>query len=618
MELLEDWPERVLSMQRNWIGRSEGAEVLFYQRDLKASISVFTTRPDTLYGATFFVLAPEHPLIPTLVAGTDRESEVLEYVRHHSARPEEERAQDKAKTGVDTGKTITNPVTGEEIPIWVADYVLLGYGTGAIMAVPAHDERDFEFAQVHGLPIVPVVAPADGELPEGEAYTAHTADEVLINSGAFTGMRADEGYAAIVASLEERALGKPTITYRLRDWLISRQRYWGCPIPIISCPACGLVPVPDDQLPVVLPEIEDYRPKGQPPLATATDWVNVPCPKCGGPAQRETDTMDTFMCSSWYYIRYVDPHDSEAAWERDDVDRWLPVDQYIGGVEHAILHLLYSRFFTKVFYDAGLVGFKEPFKRLFTQGMIYKDGAKMSKSKGNVVAPDELVARYGADALRLYVLFLGPPEDDAEWNDGGIAGCYRFLQRLWTMVGGLAEEGVRVTASPPSPGRAERGRARTCAQGALGDRQVHARLGRALPLQHRRGRRHGAAERDGGAAGRGRARGRGVRRVGADLADPALRTAHRRGAVVAAGRRTAVVRALARGRCGLPDARHARDRRPGQRQAARPVHRAPAGSSDDELSGLARALPNVASHLEGHEIVRVIVVPGKLVNFVVR
>jgi leucyl-tRNA synthetase len=451
MALLDDWPERVLSMQRNWIGRSEGAEVLFHQRDLDESLPVFTTRPDTLFGATFFVMAPEHPLIPKLVAGSEQEAAVLDYVRHHSALPEEERAQDKEKTGVETGRTITNPVNGEEIPIWVADYVLMGYGTGAVMAVPAHDERDFEFAQKHGLPIVPVIAPAGGEAPAGEAYTAHTADEVMINSGPFTGLPADQAYAAIVASLEERGVGHATIHYRLRDWLISRQRYWGCPIPIISCPSCGLVPVPEDQWPVVLPDVEDYRPKGQSPLATATDWVNVPCPRCGADAQRETDTMDTFMCSSWYYIRYVDPHDATAAWDRGDVDRWLPIDQYIGGVEHAILHLLYSRFFTKVFYDAGLVGFKEPFKRLFTQGMIYKDGAKMSKSKGNVVAPDELIARYGADSLRLYALFLGPPEDDAEWTDGGIAGCYRFLQRLWTLIGGLAGAGVHVTASPASP-----------------------------------------------------------------------------------------------------------------------------------------------------------------------
>ena len=311
MALLEDWPERVLAMQRNWIGRSEGAEVLFHQRDLDESIPVFTTRPDTLFGATFFVLAPEHPLIPALVAGTEREAEVLDYVRHNAARSEEERAQDKEKTGVDTGRTITNPVNGEEIPIWVADYVLLGYGTGAIMAVPAHDERDFEFAQKHGLPIVPVIAPAAARCPTARPTSRTPPTRCMVNSGPFTGLPADEAYAAIVASLEERGVGRATINYRLRDWLISRQRYWGCPIPIVSCPACGLVPVPDDQLPVVLPEIEDYRPKGRSPLATATEWVNVAARSAAATAQRETDTMDTFMCSSWYFIRYVDPHDSD-------------------------------------------------------------------------------------------------------------------------------------------------------------------------------------------------------------------------------------------------------------------------------------------------------------------
>ena len=398
------------------------------------------------------MLAPEHPLIPTLVAGTDRESEVLDYVRHHAARSEEERAQDKEKTGVDTGRTITNPVTGEEIPIWVADYVLLGYGTGAVMAVPAHDERDFEFAQKHGLPIVPVIAPPTASRPTDEAYTAHTADEVLINSGPFTGLprrRGLRGHRRLARGARRSASATVHLpAARLAD---------------LATALLGL-PDPDHLVPGLRPRAGAGRPaagraardRGLPaegPVA-ARDGHRLgqrPVPEVRRPAQRETDTMDTFMCSSWYYIRYVDPHDSEAAWERDDVDRWLPVDQYIGGVEHAILHLLYSRFFTKVFYDAGLVGFKEPFKRLFTQGMIYKDGAKMSKSKGNVVAPDELVARYGADALRLYVLFLGPPEDDAEWTDGGIAGCYRFLQRLWTLVGGLAEAGVRVTAVAAPP-----------------------------------------------------------------------------------------------------------------------------------------------------------------------
>ena len=447
MALLEDWPERVLTMQRNWIGRSEGATVRFHQRDLAADVSVFTTRPDTLFGATFFVMAPEHPLVAPLVAGTPSECAVSEYVSRTSARSEEDRAQDKSKSGIDTGRTITNPMTGGEIPIFVADYVLMGYGTGAIMAVPAHDERDHAFALAHELPIVPVLAPASGELPDGEAYTAHSADEIMRNSGAFDGLRADEAYPAIVQMLQQRGTGESTISYRLRDWLISRQRYWGCPIPIVTCEGCGLVAVPESQLPVELPEVEDYRPKGMSPLATATDWVATTCPTCGGPAMRETDTMDTFMCSSWYFLRYVDPHDGNAAWQREDVDRWLPVDQYIGGVEHAILHLLYSRFFTKVFYDAGLVGFKEPFARLFTQGMIYKDGAKMSKSKGNIVAPDALIERFGADTLRLYVLFMGPPEDDAEWTDGGISGAHRFLQRTWNLVHEVAAAGGVATRS---------------------------------------------------------------------------------------------------------------------------------------------------------------------------
>ena len=452
MALLEDWPERVLTMQRNWIGRSEGATVRFHQGDLDRDIPVYTTRPDTLFGATFFIVAPEHPLVPELVAGSEREAAVLDYVRHTSARSEEDRAQDKSKSGVDTGRTITNPVTGAEIPIWIADYVLMGYGTGAIMAVPAHDERDHEFAVAHGLPIVPVVRPADGELPEGEAYTSHSADEVMLNSGRFDGLRAAEALRAIVEMLQADGRGEPTVNYRLRDWLISRQRYWGCPIPIVNCAGCGLVAVRDDQLPVVLPDVADYRPKGQSPLATATEWVNTTCPTCGGPATRETDTMDTFMCSSWYFLRYVDPHDSTAAWQREDVDRWLPVDQYIGGVEHAILHLLYARFFTKVLYDGGFLGFKEPFARLFTQGMIYKDGAKMSKSKGNIVAPDELADRWGADSLRLYVLFMGPPEDDAEWSDGGIAGAFRFLQRTWNLVHEVkaAGFGVELYAGDPA------------------------------------------------------------------------------------------------------------------------------------------------------------------------
>ncbi|MDX6540834.1 MAG: leucyl-tRNA synthetase [Gaiellales bacterium] len=617
MELLEDWPERVLAMQRNWIGRSEGAEVLFHQRDLDESLPVFTTRPDTLFGATFFVMAPEHPLLPRLVAGTENEAEVMDYVRHRAAHSEEERAQDKEKTGVDTGRTITNPMTGEEIPIWVADYVLMGYGTGAVMAVPAHDERDFEFAQKHGLPIVPVIAPASGEAPEGAAYTAHTADEVMINSGPFSGLPADKAYAAIVDWLSEHELGHSTVHYRLRDWLISRQRYWGCPIPIVSCPACGLVPVPDDQLPVVLPDVEDYRPKGQSPLATATEWVNVPCPRCGGDAKRETDTMDTFMCSSWYYIRYVDPHDSEAAWERADVDRWLPVDQYIGGVEHAILHLLYSRFFTKVFYDAGLLGFKEPFKRLFTQGMIYKDGAKMSKSKGNVVAPDELVARYGADAMRLYVLFLGPPEDDAEWTDGGIAGCYRFLQRLWTLVGGLAAAGGRVTPSPAAPdGLSEAGlalarKAHWAIEKSTRDSaeryHFNTAVAAAMELLNEVAARRESAEPE----------------VVGFAASTLISLIQPYAPHIAEELWSALGgEQLWREPWPAPSpAFLAQDTLEIAVQVngkLRGRFSASADSSDDDLAAQARGLSNVAVHLDGHDLPRVIVVPGKLVNFVVR
>ncbi len=438
MALLESWPERVLTMQRNWIGRSEGAEVIFRIEELGEDIPVFTTRPDTLFGATFFVLAPEHPLVADLVRATPEEQAVLDYVRRAAAQSAVERAsQDREKTGIFTGRTITNPVNGEQIPIWVADYVLMEYGTGAIMAVPAHDERDFEFARQFDLPIRAVVAPADGDVDPDTAFLLHTGDERLVNSNGFDGLPSPEAKQAIVAWLEERGLGRPTVGYRLRDWLLSRQRYWGCPIPIVYCADCGAVPVPDDDLPVLLPEVDDYLPKGRSPLAAAEDWVNVPCPSCGGPARRETDTMDTFVDSSWYYLRYTDARCDTAPMRRELVDYWAPVKQYIGGIEHAILHLMYARFFVKVMNDLGIVGFREPFLRLYTQGMIYRFGAKMSKSKGNTVEPDEYLDRYGADALRLYILFIGPAEDDVEWQDSGIEGTSRFLHRLWRVVGEL-------------------------------------------------------------------------------------------------------------------------------------------------------------------------------------
>jgi leucyl-tRNA synthetase len=429
-----DWPERVLTMQRNWIGRSEGAEVTFRVEELDEDVAVFTTRPDTLFGATFFVLAPEHPLVERFVERAADPEELRSYVRHAVTKKSEERAAGEEKTGVFTGFYAVNPVNDALIPIWVADYVLTDYGTGAIMAVPAHDERDFVFAERFGLPIVQVVVPAGGDVGEGAAYVSHSENEVLVNSGPFDGLSSPEAKQAIVAALAERGLGHATVHFRLRDWLLSRQRYWGCPIPMIHCDGCGIVPVPETDLPVLLPEIDDYLPKGRSPLAAAEDWVNVSCPSCGGLARRETDTMDTFVDSSWYFMRYTDPHDDQAPFDRAVVDYWLPVNQYIGGIEHAILHLMYARFFTKALRDIDLLGFDEPFARLFNQGMIYRFGAKMSKSKGNVVSPDELVERFGADAMRLYILFMGPADQDKEWQDTGVEGMWRFLTRLWRVV----------------------------------------------------------------------------------------------------------------------------------------------------------------------------------------
>ena len=439
-----DWPEHVKAMQRNWIGRSVGAEVTFRCDALDTDYTVFTTRPDTLFGATFFVMAPEHPDVFRLAAGTEHEAAVHEYVNRALNESVEVRGDaDKPKTGVPLGRTVTNPVNGEQLPMFVADYVLMEYGTGAVMGVPAHDQRDYEFATAFDLPIRPVVAPAGVEDPDvsAQAFTAHTADERLINSGEFSGMDALAGRDAIVARLAQEGKGHPSVNYRLRDWLISRQRYWGCPIPIVYCDDCGMVPVPESDLPVKLPEIEDYQPRGRSPLAAAEDWVNTTCPRCGGPARRETDTMDTFVDSSWYYLRYCDARNGTAPWDRRVLASWMPVDTYIGGVEHAILHLLYSRFFVKALADMDLLDVQEPFRTLFTQGMILgADGNKMSSSKGNVVAPSQIVERFGADAARCYVLFMGPLEQDAAWSDNGVQGVHKFLTRLWRLGDGLAEE----------------------------------------------------------------------------------------------------------------------------------------------------------------------------------
>jgi leucyl-tRNA synthetase len=433
-ELLESWPEHVVTMQRNWIGRSEGAEAVFRCEELGIDFPVFTTRPDTLFGATFFVLAPEHPDLERLVAGTDAEAPVRAYVDESMRIGTEERsAEERAKTGVPLRRTVTNPVSGEQIPMFVADYVLMEYGTGAIMAVPAHDERDFEFARAFDLEIRRVVEPADGEAPEGEAYVGHSENERLINSGPFTGLPAPEAIEKVTAWLEEEGRGEHAVNYRLRDWLLSRQRYWGCPIPIVYCDEHGAVPVPEDQLPVLLPDVTDFAPRGKSPLATVEDWVSTECPRCGGPARRETDTMDTFVDSSWYFLRYLDPRDDTAAFDRDIADHWMPVDQYIGGVEHAILHLMYARFFTKALADMGHLGVQEPFASLFTQGMILRGGDKMSKSKGNAVSPADYVQRYGADTARTYICFMGPPEKDADWADEGVEGAHGFLRRVWNL-----------------------------------------------------------------------------------------------------------------------------------------------------------------------------------------
>lgn len=429
-----DWPDKVLKMQSDWIGKSYGAEVDFQIDGKKEAITVYTTRPDTLYGSTFMVLAPEHALIKELASDESRAA-VEEYVFKSSMRSSVDRLQDKEKTGVFTGSYAVNPVNGNKIPIWVSDYVLSDYGTGAIMCVPAHDERDFEFATKFNIPIVQVIA-KDGreEQPLKEAYTL---PGIMINSGEFTGMNSDEAKREMPNILENKGIGKKTVNYKLRDWVFSRQRYWGEPIPIVHCPHCGNVAVPEDQLPVLLPEVESYQPTGtgESPLAAIEEWVNTTCPECGGPAKRETNTMPQWAGSSWYFLRYVDNKNPEALVSKEKANKYLPVDMYIGGVEHAVLHLLYSRFYTKFLNDIGVIDFDEPFQKLFNQGMITgKNGIKMSKSKGNVVSPDELVKEYGCDSLRMYELFVGPPELDSEWDERGIEGVYRFLNRFWKLI----------------------------------------------------------------------------------------------------------------------------------------------------------------------------------------
>ena len=458
LDQLEGWPEPVKQMQANWIGRSEGAEVDFELipaegKDDGQTITVFTTRPDTLFGCSFFLLAPESPLVHDLVCGTEYEAEVMALVEGAAKISAVERAQgDREKHGAFTGRYVINPVNGEKVPVWVADYIVADYGTGAVMAVPCGDQRDFEFARKYDLPIIPIILGEDDPLypelngvQERKVTTvdwekSYEAEGVLVQSGKYTGMvggKHSPAVDAIIGDLEAQGKGKKSVQFRLRDWLISRQRYWGNPIPIVYCDDCGIVPVPEDQLPVTLPKDIDLA-AGE-TLATHEQFAQCTCPKCGKPARRETDTMDTFTCSSWYYMRYTDPHNTELPFSPDRVNRWMPVDQYIGGIEHAILHLLYSRFFTKVLRDMGMLNFDEPFTNLLCQGMVLdENGEVMSKSKGNVISPEDMIAGYGADAVRAYILFMAPPDKELQWNEDGLAGMYKFLNRAWRMVNDLA------------------------------------------------------------------------------------------------------------------------------------------------------------------------------------
>jgi leucyl-tRNA synthetase len=440
LDELDGWPERVVTMQRNWIGRSEGVHFKMDIADTDLSIEAFTTRIDTIFGVTFVALAAEHPFVEAFAekVGGAKAEELRAFAKRMSSRSAIERtAVGTDKEGIETGFYAINPVNGKKVPIWIADYILMDYGTGAIMGVPAHDQRDFDFARKYGIPVIPVVRPADGPVPDGDAMTASVeADGIACNSGGFDGLPTPQAIEKIGEWFEEKGLGKREVQFRLRDWLISRQRYWGTPIPMVYCDHCGIVPVPEDQLPVELPLDIEMPANGGNPLALREDWINTTCPVCGKPARRETDTMDTFFCSSWYFSRYTSPWCTDKPFDKDAAAYWMTVDQYIGGIEHACLHLIYARFFTKVCADLGLLpkDMREPFKRLLTQGMVIKDGAKMSKSLGNVVDPDEIINKYGADTARLFILFASPPEKDLDWSERGVEGAHRFLGRVWRLV----------------------------------------------------------------------------------------------------------------------------------------------------------------------------------------
>jgi leucyl-tRNA synthetase len=631
---LPGWPERVKTMQANWIGRSEGAEVDFTLCDAEGNpterrITVFTTRPDTLFGCTFFLLAPEHPLVDELIAGTEHEPAVRVVVEAAARESAIERESGEAKKlGAFTGRYVINPVNGEKVPVWVANYVLMEYGTGAVMAVPCGEQRDFEFARQFGLPIPPVVVARDDPLVEQLRSrkdrvvddvpweAAYDGPGVMVQSGEFTGLpggKGSDGAKAVTAWLEERGLGRFAVNFRLRDWLISRQRYWGNPIPAVHCERCGLVPVPEDELPVMLPMDVDIT-KGE-TLADHPEFYETTCPRCEGPARRETDTMDTFTCSSWYYLRYCDARNDAEIFDKAKAAYWMPVDQYIGGIEHAILHLLYSRFFTKVFRDMGLVAFGEPFTNLLTQGMVKKDGETMSKSKGNVVAPEEMIAKFGADALRAYILFMAPPDKDLEWSQEGLEGIYRFLNRVWRYVCEVYED-AEVGARGGQAEALERERHRVI--GKVTEDIERFQLNTALAAMMELLNAAGEYRRNTAEGERDSAREREVARTLVLLLAPYVphmaeelwrevigesESVHRQpwpewNAELARAREVEYavqVNGKVRGRVTLP---------------------ADAGS--DEVEAAARALPKVAALLAAGEVAKVVVVPGKLVSFVVR
>lgn len=435
IDKLGGWPDKVKSMQTNWIGRSEGAEIRFKIDGMEEELTVYTTRPDTIFGVSYMVIAPEHPVVDELIKGSETEAECREFIKKVQNQSEIVRsATDTEKEGVFTGTYLIHPFTGEKIPLYLANYVFLDYGTGIVMGVPAHDQRDFDFAKKYNLPIKIVIQPENQNMKSEDMTEAFAAEGIMENSGQFNGMDSKEALASIIKYIDEKGIGEKKVNFRLRDWLISRQRYWGAPIPVVYCEKCGEVLVPEEELPVILPENVEFTGQGKSPLSECEEFVNTTCPKCGGPAKRETDTMDTFVCSSWYYLRYCDPHNDKMPFDKEKTDYWMNVDQYIGGVEHAILHLLYSRFFTKALHDFGYLSCEEPFENLLTQGMVLKDGTKMSKSLGNVVSPEEIIEKYGADTARLFILFAAPPERDLDWNDTAVEGAYRFLNRVWRAV----------------------------------------------------------------------------------------------------------------------------------------------------------------------------------------